>query len=353
MAPQPASDWIEKLTPEDLNAILLKLQSLEKKNGMKSLNSIKDQVGSKVVKKTTKGAKKTTEKGEIGKRPLNSWMAYRSYYAPIFDQYQQKEVSGFLRVMWKEDPFKARWALLAKAYSVIRDFQGRSNTNLDGFLALTIGAMDIITRENYLSVTGWELTHTDGGNSLVRTSSPHVGNVSNPTMSVDDLIKICQEADFTTLAGQFAANPNLATSSMIVATNEVPTTPVGSFASVPETTGPNNSKDGNTAIGTIDPARLEMNTMSNGGFGGFGAGNNQSKVVEPTQTLNSLDGQSQILWNSASEYPHNDMFHPDMPSSVLQWDPFLTEGVIDPNMFGNIGTDSMSAMEFDFDLGMN
>ncbi|KAI9671085.1 MAG: hypothetical protein M1831_005171 [Alyxoria varia] len=31
-----------------------------------------------------------------------------SYYAPLFDQYQQKEVSGFLRVMWKEDPFKAK-----------------------------------------------------------------------------------------------------------------------------------------------------------------------------------------------------------------------------------------------------
>ncbi|KAI9661404.1 MAG: hypothetical protein M1831_003137 [Alyxoria varia] len=89
-----------------------------------------------------------------------------------------------------------------------------------------------------------------------------------------------------------------------------------------------------------------------------------AKVVEPTQTLNSLDGQSQILWNSASEYPHteyphNDLFHPDMPSVVLQWDPFLTDRVIDPNMFGNVGTDSndstdsMSAVEFDFDLGMN
>jgi hypothetical protein len=68
------------------------------------------------------------------KRPLNSWMAFRAYYSPIFATYQQKDISGFLTGMWQADPFHAKWTIAAKAYSVIRDKVGKAQAPLDTFL---------------------------------------------------------------------------------------------------------------------------------------------------------------------------------------------------------------------------
>lgn len=70
------------------------------------------------------------------KRPLNSWMAYRAFYSPVFTSFQQKEISGFLTLMWRADPFHAKWALAAKAWSVIRDKVGKDAAPLDEFLQL-------------------------------------------------------------------------------------------------------------------------------------------------------------------------------------------------------------------------
>ncbi|KAI9884389.1 MAG: hypothetical protein M1823_003821 [Watsoniomyces obsoletus] len=52
------------------------------------------------------------------KRPLNSFIAYRSYYSSMFSALQQKEISGLLNRLWQAGPFKAKWTILAKAYSV-------------------------------------------------------------------------------------------------------------------------------------------------------------------------------------------------------------------------------------------
>ena len=49
------------------------------------------------------------------------------YYSAMFTSLPQKEISGFLTFMWKVDPFKAKWSVLAKAYSIIRDHQGKLN----------------------------------------------------------------------------------------------------------------------------------------------------------------------------------------------------------------------------------
>lgn len=36
-----------------------------------------------------------------------------AYYHCLFKE-QQKDISGFLRELWKADPFQAKWAILAK-----------------------------------------------------------------------------------------------------------------------------------------------------------------------------------------------------------------------------------------------
>lgn len=59
------------------------------------------------------------------KRSLNSFMAFRKYYIPIFPWLQQKEMSGFITILWREDPFHAKWTIVARAYSIIRDRVGK------------------------------------------------------------------------------------------------------------------------------------------------------------------------------------------------------------------------------------
>lgn len=70
------------------------------------------------------------------KRPLNSWMAFRSYYKQIFNTYQQKDASGYLTLLWREDPFQAKWSIVAKGYSVIRSKVNKDVAPLGKFLEL-------------------------------------------------------------------------------------------------------------------------------------------------------------------------------------------------------------------------
>ena len=56
--------------------------------------------------------------------------------------------------MWTEDPFKAKWSVIAKAYSTIRDYISKEEAPLDVFLAL-------IAPANYLAVMGWDIVYTE------------------------------------------------------------------------------------------------------------------------------------------------------------------------------------------------
>jgi hypothetical protein len=47
-----------------------------------------------------------------------------AYYKHIFPQMQQKNASSFLIIMSKNDPL-AKWIIIAKAYSSIRDVVGK------------------------------------------------------------------------------------------------------------------------------------------------------------------------------------------------------------------------------------
>nr|APB91636.1 putative mating type 1-1-1 protein [Knoxdaviesia capensis] len=74
-------------------------------------------------------------------RPLNAFMAYRSYYKGIFKGYKQKIISGYLTDMWKADPYHCKWALVAKVYSFIRDEVGKDSAQLSTFLTVVCPIM--------------------------------------------------------------------------------------------------------------------------------------------------------------------------------------------------------------------
>jgi hypothetical protein len=75
----------------------------------------------------------------------------------MFIAVRQKEISGLLKCLWQGDMFKVKWTLLARAYSVIRDFKGKAAAPLDQFLAINAPFIGIIAPGEYLGLFRWEL----------------------------------------------------------------------------------------------------------------------------------------------------------------------------------------------------
>ena len=118
------------------------------------------------------------------KRPLNSWMAFRgkyatsssrvlvaemrtAYYQSCFASLPQSEISNVMGKIWQHDPFKAKWAIIGKAYSVLRDKLGKENAPLDRFLETVCPEMDIIEPTQYFDVMGWEITFAENGEAFM------------------------------------------------------------------------------------------------------------------------------------------------------------------------------------------
>ncbi|KAM4064854.1 mating-type protein MAT alpha 1 HMG-box domain-containing protein [Hirsutella rhossiliensis] len=106
------------------------------------------------------------------KRPLNAFMAFRSYYLKLFPDVQQKTASGFLTTLWHKDPFRNKWALVAKVYSFVRDQIGKDKVSLAYFLSLACPIMSIIEPAAYLNALGWFIQEDDAGSKkLVQDES--------------------------------------------------------------------------------------------------------------------------------------------------------------------------------------
>lgn len=144
------------------------------------------------------------------KRPLNSWIAFRSYYSPIFTSFQQKDISGFLTRMWSDDFFHAKWTIIAKAYSVIRDMVGKARAPLDKFLQIVCPLINIIQPDFYLDTMGWwkpKGQHME----LFRRYTPNItlfsAEVRTTTLSVDDVVNHCSSVGYHTPqpSGKFTA----------------------------------------------------------------------------------------------------------------------------------------------------
>lgn len=104
----------------------------------------------------------------------------------------QKVISGFLTHLWQADPTKAKWAILAKAYSEIRDKIGKKRAPLPPFLAINAPFVGVIDPDDYLRILGWELIDRDGQTILRRAARPDgaVYEISMITTnaSVEDVI---------------------------------------------------------------------------------------------------------------------------------------------------------------------
>ena len=109
--------------------------------------------------------------------------------------------AGFLTQLWAADTQKAKFSLLAKAYSMIRDLKGKRDAPLDVFLSVTCPKIGIVSAKDYLAVFGWQvLTHDDDQVSLVRSSATITmsDQMCTTNMSVRDLIEHCKDTMYIT-----------------------------------------------------------------------------------------------------------------------------------------------------------
>lgn len=113
----------------------------------------------------------------------------------IFITTPQKVISGFLTHLWQADPTKAKWAILAKAYSELRDKVGKKRAPLSPFLAINAPFVGVVDPDHYLRIHGWEIIDRDGQTILLRAARPD-GAASGSSMlttnaSVEDVIRNC------------------------------------------------------------------------------------------------------------------------------------------------------------------
>nr|AIF79399.1 MAT 1.1.1 [Fusarium azukiicola] len=122
---------------------------------------------------------------ERAKRPLNAFMAFRTYYLKMFPDIQQKTVSGFLTTLWNQEAQRNKWALVAKVYSFVRDHLGKGKVNLAAFLAVCCPTMKMIDPADYLETLGWVVQEDEQGGLTIGRAATFTPVHSEATEAAD------------------------------------------------------------------------------------------------------------------------------------------------------------------------
>ncbi|KAL8693284.1 MAG: hypothetical protein Q9218_001844 [Villophora microphyllina] len=245
-------------------------------------------------------------------RSLNSFMAFRCFYSSLFEEFQQKVISTYIVFLWESDPFKAKWAIVAKAYSAIRDVVGKEHAPLDSFLMLVTKFVGIIEPHDYLIVMGWEiLVNGTGTVSLTRGDFSAVDSkMLSTTISVEDIISFAGQHgyagmdDSATLAGP-SSQPTIAMAA----------------AAQPAvlSSGTHTSASANTSVSNIMPA-VSTNAVQN--------------VVAPAPQVNHATNISQPVAANAAPTTATPNFDNCIGTfafdDLLDWDPEANLPIFDP-----------------------
>ncbi|GIZ37941.1 hypothetical protein CKM354_000136900 [Cercospora kikuchii] len=287
--------------------------------------------GSAVAKTEKKQRKKAKSDLETGgpKRPLNSWMAYRKYYNRVLAPHTQKAISGCLAQLWKADLFTAKWALLAKAYSVVRGSGEKKDAPLDEYFAICAPLIGIIPPEMYLESMGWQVLPPPDGNpekvpQLVRSFEPSLDcfdeEHTTTNLGVDDLVSACFAAGY----GQQSSNGPQSASAHGSLT----------MASRPNTNTNNNLHQTLVTAPPLPAFNFDPSPLTSARAAG------QETLDEAYNTLQS-DG-----WNFGLGAQVEQPFDPNA-SSEDQWDAYDLTTINIP------GSDGMGVEQFDIDEWLN
>ena len=291
-------------------------------------------------------------KGIAPARPLNSWMAFRSKlfirsltrllthvgcYSPVFRTFQQKEISGLMRRLWQNDPFKAKWSIIAKAYSLIREHTAKSAAPLDSFLALVCPYIGMVDREEYLAVMGWSIEEEDGQKKMKRCFIPETRlfqeKILTTNLSAEQVVIYCYEAGYVQEDGSSSIKQGRSEALTMAAQPpsmplHFPDQPFDALGSHPAQSF---SSDVDFGYGTSvlnAPAHHNPLATSNAVQRGFaGATRAQALSADAVSAGAPLMQAVNAIDQSGSQYPFNDQFDPYNINTVL-FDPYA--GDINP-----------------------
>ncbi|KAL8689648.1 MAG: hypothetical protein Q9224_004595 [Gallowayella concinna] len=215
------------------------MQSAQSTHDLSATTSKMSKTNPKVKAKSYGGVVKTKKRNNLVKsakekttRSVNSFMMFRCHYATIFEAFQQKVISTYIVFLWQSDPFKAKWALLAKAYSVIRDRVGKEHAPLDAFLSLVADFVGVIGPHSYLSTMGWEVSVDDLGTiSLVKDNLTEIDNgMLSTNISVQDIIDYACEHEYAAMEAANNGPVNQPSLAMAASVQSLPVTTLGANA---------------------------------------------------------------------------------------------------------------------------
>ncbi|KAF2817884.1 uncharacterized protein BDZ99DRAFT_371203, partial [Mytilinidion resinicola] len=137
------------------------------------------------------------------RKALNAYIASRTWFlrCPELAHLQMKTASGLIAVLWMESFERALWALIANAWSELRDKYGKDAVPLKGFLTIACPLLGITSPDKYFAKFGWSLVYDpEGKPMLARTSVPTRESFGpkafTTTYSAKDLVKHCHDIGF-------------------------------------------------------------------------------------------------------------------------------------------------------------
>lgn len=264
------------------------------------------------------------------------------YYSPMFTSLQQKDISTLLTCLWHADPSQAKWTILAKAYSIIRDDKGKDNAPLDSFLAINAPYIGIIPSQEYFEKLGWQFSPDENnGTALVRGPINAIvsQDLLTTNLSVGDIVQHCYDCGYVPGDGNMLAVTEGST--MTMATTAQPTEASSNHLVAPGGDGSNQESNGhasnssstasqNTDAGNIAPGVVTEGEAAERDFekelieSMLKDLNKETKKVEVTDHAAQLGNNvlGRVLSESGDEYPFNSQFDPDN-STDLHYDPFM------------------------------
>ncbi|KAL8659682.1 MAG: hypothetical protein Q9226_000307 [Calogaya cf. arnoldii] len=257
-------------------------------------------------------------------RSVNSFMMFRCHYSTIFEAFQQKVISSYVVYLWETDPFKAKWALLAKAYSVIRDHVGKEHAPLDGFLSLLANFVGIISPHSYLTTMGFEVTVDKLGTvSLLRDDTIEIDiGMQSTNISVEDIITYASTHGYVAMGLINKGPVNQQSMTMAASAQSLPLTTSGTGLQTSSRTLEQNQFSSDIAgLSTpFEPYDKEMDLVR------FVAPNSQRTVILNLDT----SVRTQVTPVDPASIPTGLIANPSAIDNVTNWDPDFSLPIFSP-----------------------
>ncbi|WPH01758.1 putative MAT1-1-1 protein [Acrodontium crateriforme] len=323
--PADVQNYLASCSPEHADQIIQTLRAAHRRIHPEENTDVETGMKVRKIPTTSKAAKKQRKKkatriGEVAtggpKRPLNSWMAFRKYYNGSLSPNTQKAISKILTSWWRDDPFEAKWVILAKAYSTLRGSREKEEAPLDEFLNLCASRIGVIPPEQYQQMMGWHIDAPQAGDpdkvpQVTRLFIPNLDNFPQKYISTDqsvnDLVTYCINAGYinnNNKASSAGVHDVLTMANLAAGANQsfMPVQVAG-IPSVITTTGLNGD-----AVFTMPASLLVDNVIQD--FSG--------EAMPPTIDAmgKAILESTNSLTNEASNFPHNEMFDPTMNLDV-------------------------------------